>query len=144
LLLSADYALRSASGWGMPGCFACSDRPGCRASSPAGAAGPRLGWLGTSAVLTALTDLNAAEAGVAGQLGPGGLLLVGAMTRRRGPVRLLCQRLPGGPGGVAAARRGPSGRAGAVAVHRGGAGGPGQRRGSRGARDGRAARRAGL
>ena len=43
-----------------------------------------MGWLGTSRVLTALTYLNAAEAGIACQLGPGGLLLVGAMTRRRG------------------------------------------------------------
>jgi len=43
-----------------------------------------LGWLGTSTVLTALTYLNAAEAGIACQLGPGGLPLVGAMTRKRG------------------------------------------------------------
>jgi CheY-like chemotaxis protein len=49
-----------------------------------GLRGSRLGWLGTSTVLTALTYLNAAEAGIACQLGPGGLLLVGAMTRRRG------------------------------------------------------------
>jgi len=82
LLLSADNALRSASGWRMPRRFTCSDRPGCRTSSPTGATGPRLGWLGTSTVLTALTYLNAA--GIACQLGPGGLLLVGAMTRRRG------------------------------------------------------------
>ena len=68
----------------MPRRFTCSDRPGCRTSSPTGATGPRLGWLGTSTVLTALTYLNAAEAGIACQLGPGGLLLAGAMTRRRG------------------------------------------------------------
>ena len=68
----------------MPRRFTCSDRPGCRTSSPTGATGPRLGWLGTSTVLTALTYLNAAEVGIACQLGPGGLLLVGAMTRRRG------------------------------------------------------------
>jgi thioredoxin reductase (NADPH) len=64
--------------------FTCSDRPRCRTSSPTGATGPRLGWLGTSTVLAALTYLNAAEAGIACQLGPDGLLLVRAMTRRRG------------------------------------------------------------
>ena len=43
-----------------------------------------MGWLGTSTVPAALTYLNAAEAAIACQLGPGGLLLAGAMTRRRG------------------------------------------------------------